>query len=110
MQIGSFTRTVEGYSGHVRTLTLDVELTLVPATQTDAENAPDYRIHVGPDANGPEAGAGWKRTGEKAGDYVALLIDDPALTQPLRANLFQADRGKTFALLWNRPAKRDDKR
>lgn len=110
MQIGSFTRTAEGYAGHIRTLTLDVELTLVPAGQIDAENAPDYRVHVGSDGNGVEVGAGWKRTGEKAGDYVALLIDDPALTQPIRANLFQADRGRTFALLWNRPARRDDKR
>ncbi len=109
--IGIFTRTADGYSGHLRTLTLDIDLTLVPAEHADAENAPDYRIHRGTDADGPEVGAGWKRTGEKAGDYVALLIDDPTLTQPLRANLFQSDvKGKAFALLWTRPAKRDDKR
>jgi len=109
--IGLFTRTADGYTGHLRTLTLDVELTLVPAEHADAENAPDYRIHRGADADGPEVGAGWKRTGEKAGDYVAMLIDDPTLTQPLRANLFQSDvKGKAFALLWTRPAKREDKR
>jgi uncharacterized protein (DUF736 family) len=109
--IGLFTRTADGYTGHLRTLTLDVELTLVPAEHADAENAPDYRIHRGADADGPEVGAGWKRTGEKAGDYIAMLIDDPTLTQPLRANLFQSDvKGKAFALLWNRPAKREDKR
>jgi uncharacterized protein (DUF736 family) len=109
--IGLFARTADGYTGHLRTLTLDVELTLVPAEHADAENAPDYRIHRGADADGPEVGAGWKRTGEKAGDYVAMLIDDPTLTQPLRANLFQSDvKGKAFALLWTRPAKREDKR
>ncbi|OJX78636.1 DUF736 domain-containing protein [Magnetospirillum sp. 64-120] len=109
--IGNFTRTAEGYTGHLRTLTLDIELTLVPADHAEAENAPDYRIHLGADTAGPEVGAGWKRTGERAGDYVALLIDDPALAQPLRANLFQSDaKGKAFALLWTRPAKRDDKR
>lgn len=100
-QIGTFTRTADGYSGRLRTLNLDVELTLIPAENTGAENAPDYRIHLGADDDGPEVGAGWKRTGEKAGDYVSLLIDDPALTQPIRANLFQADRGKSFHLLWN---------
>jgi uncharacterized protein (DUF736 family) len=109
-QIGTFTRTADGYSGRLRTLTLDVELTLVPAENTDTENAPDYRIHLGSDDEGPEVGAGWKRTGEKAGDYVSLLIDDPAFTQPIRANLFQADRGKSFHLLWNHPSKRDDRR
>jgi len=109
--IGTFTRTADGYNGHLRTLTLDLELTLVPAEHADAENAPDYRIHLGADADGPEVGVGWKRTGERAGDYVALLIDDPTLMQPLRANLFQSDtKGKAFALLWNRPAKREEKR
>ena len=108
-QIGTFSRTSGGYSGHLRTLTLDVELTLVPADHADAENAPDYRIHLG-DSDGPEVGAGWKRTGERAGDYVALLIDDPSFPQPLRANLFQSDHGKSLALLWSRPAKREEKR
>ena len=109
--IGSFIRTAEGFTGHLRTLTLDIELTLVPADHADAENAPDYRNHLGADTDGPEVGAGWKRTGERAGDYVALLIDDPILTQPLRANLFQSDvKGKTFTLLWTRPAKREEKR
>jgi uncharacterized protein (DUF736 family) len=109
-QIGTFTRTADGYSGRLRTLSLNVELTVAPAENSDTENAPDYRIHLGSDDDGPEVGAGWKRTGEKAGDYVSLLIDDPAFTQPIRANLFQADRGKSFHLIWNRLSKRDDRR
>ena len=43
-----------------------------------------------------------KRVGDKAGAYVALLIDDPALLQPLRANLFQSDP-RTHVLMWSRP-------
>ena len=75
---------------------------LIPAEHTDAENAPDYRVHHGND-DGPEIGAGWKRTGEKAGDYVSLQIDDPTLAQPIRANLFQSDRGQIhLELHWNR--------
>jgi uncharacterized protein (DUF736 family) len=81
---------------------------LVPVDNTDAENAPDYRIHLGDD-DGPEIGAGWKRTGEKAGDYVSLQIDDPTFAQPIRANLFQADdKGTAFNLLWNRPPRRNE--
>lgn len=106
--IGSFTRTTGGYSGRLRTLTLDVELTLVTVDKGDAENAPDYRIHLGDDADGPEVGAGWKHTGKKSGAYVALLIDDPVFTQPIRANLFQTDAdGSTFHLLWNRRSRRN---
>ncbi len=43
-QIGEFTRTKNGYAGHIRTLSLDAEIVLVPAEHTDAENAPDYRV------------------------------------------------------------------
>lgn len=103
-QIGQFTRSKSGYSGVIRTLSLSAQLVLVPAEHSDAENAPQYRIHLG-DSDGPEIGAGWKRTGEKAGDYVSLLIDDPALTQPIRANLFQSG-DDIWILNWNRPQKR----
>ena len=85
-QIGTFTRTKHGFTGRLRTLSLDIELALVPAEHSDTENAPDYRVHAG-DEDGPEVGAGWSRTGEKAGEYVSLQIDDPAFTQPIRANL-----------------------
>lgn len=105
--IGHFTRTRDGYRGHLKTLTLDAELTLVPAEQTDAENAPDYRVHIGADDQVQEIGAGWKRTGEKAGDYVSLLIDDPAFPQPIHANLFHSvSESDTYLLTWNRPPKR----
>jgi uncharacterized protein (DUF736 family) len=108
--IGAFTRTADGYSGRLRTLTLDVELTLVPANSGDGENAPDFRIHLGESADGPEVGAGWKRTGEKAGEYVSLLIDDPVFAQPIRANRFQAEpKGSRLHLLWNRPPKREER-
>ena len=108
-QIGQFTRSKSGFAGHIRTLALNVELALVPTEPSDAENAPDYRVHIGDD-DGPEAGAGWKRTGERAGEFIALLIDDPVLPQPIRANLFRNDdAGKDWSLHWSRPAKRDAK-
>ena len=111
-QIGTFKRTKTGISGRLRTLALNAELVLIPVDKRDAENAPDYRIHLG-DVDGsevgPEVGAGWKRTGEKAGDYISLQLDDPSFGQPIRANLFQADEaGTAFALLWNRPPRRNE--
>ena len=51
-----------------------------------------------------EVGAGWKHIGERAGAFVALVIDDPAFTMPLRANLFAGDAG-THMLTWSRPAR-----
>lgn len=108
-QIGEFTRTKSGYSGHLRTLSLDVQVAVVPAEPSDAENAPDYRVHLG-DGDGPEVGAGWKRTGEKAGEYVSLLFDDPVFTQPIRAHLFRSDADDaSWSLHWNRPPKRGER-
>ena len=108
-QIGQFTRTKSGYSGHVRTLTLDIALSLLPAESSDAENTPDFRVHLGGE-DGPEIGAGWKRTSEKAGEYVSLLLDDPMLARPLRANLFQSgDNKSAWGLHWNRPPKHGER-
>ncbi len=103
-QIGPFTRTSDGYTGTIRTLTLrrDV-IVIVPAIASEADNAPNYRVL----ADDVEVGAGWKRTGDKAGDYVSLLIDDPAFGHPIRANLFQVvSGGDTFHLIWTRPSRR----
>ena len=85
-QIGEFTRGKSGFTGRIRTIALDVELAIVPSEPSDAENMPDYRVRIG-DEDGPEAGVGWKRTGERAGEYIALLIDDPTLPQPVNGGV-----------------------
>ena len=55
-----------------------------------------------------EVGAGWDRTGERAGPYIALQIDDPALTASLRANLIRSARDDSeHHLLWSRPQPQD---
>lgn len=52
--------------------------------------------------------ATWDRTGERAGAYVAVQIDDPAFVQPLRANLLRSmSRHDEYHLLWTRPTHRD---
>jgi uncharacterized protein (DUF736 family) len=111
--IGQFNRTKSGYAGRVRTLVIDAELVLVPAEHSDAENAPDYRIHLGAGDGGevgPEVGAAWKRTGEKAGAYLAMQIDDPTFGHPIRANFFQSgDDTSAWGLNWNRPPKRAER-
>lgn len=48
--------------------------------------------------------------GEKAGEYLAVLIDDPALPQSIRANLFRDDNaGSVWSLLWTRTKPRDER-
>jgi len=103
-QIGRFIRTRSGFTGCIDTLFLSRDLSLVPAESFDAE-APDYRVRLGEE--GPAIGAGWKRTSDKAGEYVSILIDDPALAKPIYANLFRlGDDQSAWVLQWNRPNKR----
>ena len=106
-QIGLFEAIPDGFAGHIHCLTFDTELRIVAADPSEAENTPDYRIMLGDDDDAVEVGAGWKRVGEKAGNYLSLLIDDPTLIQPIYANLFQSGSDPAaHVLLWNRPAKR----
>ena len=111
--IGQFTRENDGFVGHLTTLSLHQDIIIVPAEPSDAENAPDFRVHVldtMSNETGAEIGAGWKRTGERAGEYIAVLIDDPALPQPIRANLFRDDdAGNAWSLHWSRPRDRAGK-
>ena len=108
-QIGEFARNPTGYSGRIRTLSLDLDVAIIVAEASDAEHAPDYRVHADSE-DGPAIGAGWKRSGEKAGEFVSLLIDDPTFAQPIRANLFQnSDDKKSWSLQWSRPRDRAEK-
>jgi uncharacterized protein (DUF736 family) len=103
MQIGNFRKTRHGFEGRVHTLGLDLPFVIVPAESSDSENAPDWRIHLGENEIGPEAGAGWDRTGDKAGRYVSMLIDCPTLPQPIRARLFKSDQHEeVHHLVWTR--------
>lgn len=108
MRIGTFVAADGGFAGHLHTLTLDIDLVLVPTDPSDSENAPDYRVIAGSEDEAREVGAGWKHVGEKAGVFVAIQIDDPTFVQPLRANLFQGD-DNGHVLVWSRPTKREAK-
>lgn len=104
--IGTFTRNDDGFFGNVSTLTLDAKLAILPAEKSDDENASDHRVFY----EGMEIGAAWDRTGEKAGNYLSVSIDDPSFTQPIRANLFQSDaENSIWALHWSRQSKRDER-
>ncbi|HTM82188.1 DUF736 domain-containing protein [Asticcacaulis sp.] len=101
-QIGQFTRLRGIFTGTIRTLTFDRHIVLVPTNQADVQGQPHYTIHL-KDADGPEVGVAWKKTGDRAGEYVSLSLDDPTLPAPIRANLFQRDADKKeWVLIWKR--------
>lgn len=96
--IGSFTAGKEGYSGTIRTLTVNVRAKIVANDAKKSDGAPDFRVYAGR----AELGAAWKaRTnGEEPRDYLRVQLDDPSFPEPIRAALFEDD-GAGF-LVWNR--------
>ena len=97
--IGTFTRSADGFSGSLKTLTLSANLQLAAETSKSRDSAPDYRIFLGTIA----VGAAWKKTARESGRvYWSVKLDDPAFTAPLYASLVEAEDGKVFNLLWSR--------
>ena len=94
--IGTFTADKNGFTGTLRTLTLNVKLKLVP-NDKESENAPDFRIQ----APAGEIGAGWKKVSKADRPYISCVLDDPSFPAPIYARLIEGEDG-THDLLWSR--------
>ena len=84
-QIGTFKRTKTGISGRFRTLALNAELVLIPVDKRDAENAPDYRIHLGDVDGALRSARRLERAGNAPGKRRAT-ISPCSLTIPALGN------------------------
>jgi uncharacterized protein (DUF736 family) len=89
-----------GWTGTIRTLTIDAKVRLVPNDNRDNENAPAFRVFVGQSRIGDawEARSG----GDSPKDYLRVQLDDPSLPEPISAALFPSDDGGEAQLVWNR--------
>jgi uncharacterized protein (DUF736 family) len=96
--IGTFTAADNGYTGSVKTLTLNVKAKFV-ATEKDNDRAPDYRIFAG----STEFGAAWKKTArERDREYLSVKLDDPSFPAPIYASLVKGEGDDSFTLIWSR--------
>jgi uncharacterized protein (DUF736 family) len=108
MIIGNVQTADNRFAGHIRTLTLDAMIAIVPAQLSGADNAPPCRVLFVKADVCLEIGAGRDRGGARAGTYVAPQIDDPGFGLPLRANLIRsAQKVGEYHLLWSRPTPRE---
>lgn len=96
--IGSFTANKDGYTGTIRTLTVNIKTRIVANDSKKTEGSPDFRVYAGR----AELGVAWKAQtkGDEPRDYLSVLLDDPSFPEPIRAALFEED-GTAF-LVWNR--------
>ncbi|MCZ7559659.1 MAG: DUF736 domain-containing protein [Burkholderiaceae bacterium] len=95
--IGTFTADKDGFTGTLRTLTLNVKVKLVPNDKGNSENAPDFRLQ----AAGHDIGAAWKKTSETGREYLSVTFDDPSFPAPVYARLIEGEAG-THDLIWSR--------
>lgn len=95
--IGNFTVSSNGFTGTVRTLTLNVKVRIAASDKT-SENAPDYRIVAG---NGLEIGAAWKKISKADRPYLSVTLDDPSFPATIYARLVEGEEG-AHNLIWTR--------
>ena len=97
-RIGYFKPMTDGYTGTIRTLTIDIKAQIVANDDKRSDDAPDFRVFAGRG----EIGAAWKARsqGDKPVEYLRLVLDDPSFPQPAYAALFEED-GAAY-LVWRR--------
>jgi uncharacterized protein (DUF736 family) len=99
--IGTFTPAKDGgWVGTIRTLTIDAKVRLVPNDDRTSKKAPAFRVFVG----NSRIGDAWEaRTGGLSPkDYLRVKLDDPMLSEPINAAMFEAEDGSGAQLLWSR--------
>ncbi|WP_316202895.1 MULTISPECIES: DUF736 domain-containing protein [unclassified Bradyrhizobium] len=96
--IGTFTASDNGYTGSIKTLTLNIKAKFV-ASEKDSDKAPDYRIWAG----SIEVGVAWKKTARDSDrEYLSVKLDDPSFSAPIYASLVKVDGDDGFTLIWSR--------
>lgn len=94
--IGTFTAQGDGYTGSIKTLTLNVRSATLRPNEKSDEKAPDYRIFAGQ----TEFGAAWKKTSRENREYLSVKLDDPSFPAPIYASLVEIEGGQS--LIWSR--------
>jgi uncharacterized protein (DUF736 family) len=95
--IGTFTKTENGFTGAVKTLTLNVKARISPSEKSN-DKAPDFRIFAGQ----TEFGAAWKKKSGEGRDYLSVKLDDPSFPAPIYASLVEIEGEEALSLIWSR--------
>ncbi len=99
--IGTFTATKDGgWSGIIRTLTVDMKARFVPNDNRSSDSAPAFRVFAGRS----EIGAAWsaRSDGESPREYLSVRLDDPCLPGAIQAALFEDAERQSAQLVWSR--------
>ncbi|MBP7339682.1 DUF736 family protein [Niveispirillum sp.] len=99
--IGKFTQSKDGgWTGTIRTLTINAKVRLVPNDGRDNSSAPAYRLLLGHHHIGDAWEAGTDNDASLS--YLRIRLDDPAFSCPISAALFPCEDGVSAKLIWRR--------
>jgi uncharacterized protein (DUF736 family) len=102
--IGSFKKVSNEFQGEIVTLSVQAKnVRITPETNRGSDNAPSHRVFVGR----AEIGAAWSETSKAGRDYLSVKLDDPSFIAPIYANLFEAEEGEGYNLIWSRSRKQN---
>lgn len=97
--IGIFSAVDHGYTGTIRTLTLNGRVVIHANTKKSSARAPDFRIALGE----TEIGVAWRKIKHGSGQsYLRVRLDDPAWPGPVWGVLLAATADGVLRLIWNR--------
>jgi uncharacterized protein (DUF736 family) len=97
--IGSFKKVNAEFQGEIVTLSVQARnVRIVPESSRTNDSAPSHRVFVGR----AEIGAAWPKRSTEGRDYLSVKLDDPSFNAPIYANLFDAEDGETYNLIWSR--------
>jgi uncharacterized protein (DUF736 family) len=89
-----------GWTGSIRTLTINMKVRLVPNDNRDNDNTPVFRVF----ARQSHIAEAWaaRSNGKTPKDYLRVRLDDPSWPEPISAALFQSEDGNEAQLVWSR--------
>ena len=99
--IGTFTPASDGgWTGSIRTLSINAKVRLVPNDNKDRDGAPAFHVLLGH----ARIGEAWeaRSSGDAPKDYLRVKVDDPSLIAPMSAALFPSQDRGTAQLVWSR--------
>ena len=89
----------DAYAGHVASLTLDVDVTLVTNPFKAAEAHPDYIIESrSPKGRSIRVGSAWAMTSRAGNAYLSLVLNVPG-QPPVRVNAVEDGDGRTYRII-----------
>ena len=98
--IGNFTSTATGFTGSIKTLTLNVKARL-ERIENPSDKGPHFRILA---PGNVELGAAWQKHSEQTDrDYLSVKLDDPSFPAPIYATLVEVEGEEGLQVIWSRP-------